>query len=76
LLFITQQYINSEDSRSGIVRLLKGEGMSRQADVIPKAEAFNCAGSVTSQRTLISAKGNALIVANDSIKFDVAQTRN
>jgi len=38
LLLITRQYINADVSRSGIVRLLKREGMSRLEDVIPKAE--------------------------------------
>lgn len=38
LLFITQQYINPDVSRSGIARLLKREGMSRLVDVIPTAE--------------------------------------
>jgi transposase len=38
LLFITKQYINADVSPSGIVRLLKREGMSRLEDVIPKAE--------------------------------------
>ena len=38
LLFVTRQHINPDVSRSGIARLLKREGMSRLADVIPKAE--------------------------------------
>jgi transposase InsO family protein len=38
LLYVTQQYINPDVSRSGLSRLLKREGMSRLEDVIPKAE--------------------------------------
>jgi transposase InsO family protein len=38
LLYIAQQYINPDVSRSGLARLLKREGMSRLEDVIPKAE--------------------------------------
>lgn len=48
VLFITRQYINPEVSRSGIARLLKREGVSKLADVIPKffvSCATNCGAS-------------------------------
>ncbi|MGV8891636.1 MAG: IS481 family transposase [Burkholderiaceae bacterium] len=38
LVYITRQYINAAASRSGVSRLLKRHGLSRLADVIPKAE--------------------------------------
>lgn len=38
LLYVTRQYINADVSRAGLARLLKREGMSRLADVIPRAE--------------------------------------